>query len=221
MRPAAKRKTTSGKSKKYHHGDLRDTILKEAVPLLRALGPQAFNMREVAKRLKVSGAAPYRHFKSKDEIFFRLVEDGFKKLTTKFKSAIQSHPLEPAQQMIAIAKGYYEFATEYPEHLQLMFGNYLPVKLKQADVSLNEAATELFLTLISAVQSCQLVKLLPPESPSDIMVVKIWSAIHGYSILESGGLLAGTIQAPYNKEKLAEELMLSILYGLNLPSRVG
>ena len=212
---STKLKSVPSKAKKYHHGDLRDAILRESVPLLKQLGPQSFNMREVAKRLKVSGAAPYRHFGSKEEIFFRLVEDGFRQLNSKFKGAIQSHPLEPGQQMTAIAHAYYDFAEKFPEHLQLMFGNYLSVSLKQKDVSLNEAANELFLTLISAVQSCQLVQLLPANAPSDILVVKIWSAIHGYSVLESGGLLAGTIQSNYDRKKLAEEMMQAILRGLN------
>ncbi len=52
----------------YHHGHLKQTLLNAALALISEVGPQAFTLREVARRADVSHNAPYRHFRDKDEL---------------------------------------------------------------------------------------------------------------------------------------------------------
>ena len=210
-------KTKSAKrvsTKPYHHGDMRAAILKQSVRLLREQGPQGFNMSDIAKKLKVSGAAPYRHFKSKEQIFFRIAEDGFRRLTEVFKNRIAVDPLNPEAQLLGASLGYFEFALGNPEHLQLMFGNAVSIQVKQADHALNAAATETFLTLISIVRNCQLVQVLPPAEASERLAIKIWSVMHGYSVLESSGTIGGTLHVDYDREEVAREIFQTLMAGL-------
>jgi AcrR family transcriptional regulator len=46
----------------YHHGDLRRALIAATVALIEEQGPEAFTLREVARRVGVSHTAPYRHF---------------------------------------------------------------------------------------------------------------------------------------------------------------
>ena len=59
---------TMKRSKTYHHGNLREALLKSALRLISEVGPTAFTLREVARRAGVSHNAPYRHFRDRDEL---------------------------------------------------------------------------------------------------------------------------------------------------------
>ena len=56
------------KGEAYHHGDLRQSLLKAALRHLETAGPETLSLRELAQELGVSQAAPYRHFKDRDAL---------------------------------------------------------------------------------------------------------------------------------------------------------
>src|SRR5215475_11570755 len=58
-------------------GDLADELLKAAAPLVAERGPQRFSLREVARRARVSEAAPYWHFANKEALLAGVAEQGF------------------------------------------------------------------------------------------------------------------------------------------------
>src|SRR5580692_8937647 len=69
------------KQKSYHHGNLRESLLRAAISLIAEVGPTAFTLREVARRAGVSHNAPYRHFPSKDDLMAAVAAEGFRELT--------------------------------------------------------------------------------------------------------------------------------------------
>jgi AcrR family transcriptional regulator len=70
----------SEKKRSYHHGDLRTALIESALDIIEELGPRKLTVREVAHRAGVSHAAPYRHFKDKNELINAVVERGFELL---------------------------------------------------------------------------------------------------------------------------------------------
>src|SRR5581483_949343 len=69
-------------SKPYHHGDLREALMRAAEALIGEVGPRAFTLREVARRAGVSHNAPYRHFASRDDLLRAVAAEGFERLRT-------------------------------------------------------------------------------------------------------------------------------------------
>src|SRR5580700_9985299 len=69
----------------YHHGNLKEVLLDAALALISEVGPQAFTLREVARRAGVSHNAPYRHFRDKDELLAVVAVQGFERLTAAMK----------------------------------------------------------------------------------------------------------------------------------------
>ena len=55
-------------ARRYHHGDLRSALLRSAECALREKGAAALSLRELARDLGVSHAAPGRHFKDKQAL---------------------------------------------------------------------------------------------------------------------------------------------------------
>ena len=68
-------KTTNmaAEAKPYHHGDLRRALMDSADAILEREGPNALSLRAVAREAGVSPAAPYHHFKDKDELLSAIV----------------------------------------------------------------------------------------------------------------------------------------------------
>ena len=60
-------------SRRYHHGDLRKALIQAAHAAVESGGPDAVSLRDLAQSLQVSTAAPYRHFRDRDELHVGLL----------------------------------------------------------------------------------------------------------------------------------------------------
>lgn len=107
-------------SRPYHHGDLRSALLASAERTLREKGTGALSLRELARDIGVSHAAPGRHFKDKQALLNALALVGYQRLTETLAAVDDpALPLEP--RLVGLARGYLGFATENAELLELMF----------------------------------------------------------------------------------------------------
>src|SRR3954447_7267540 len=115
------RMSPSPTSRPYHHGDLRAALLKSAERTLREKGAGALSLRELARDLGVSHAAPGRHFKDKQALLDALALEGYERLNQALGAAAAQPGLDFEERMTALARAYLGFAVEYPELLELMF----------------------------------------------------------------------------------------------------
>jgi AcrR family transcriptional regulator len=105
----------------YHHGDLRAGLLEQAEQVLRDRGAAALSLRELARDLGVSHAAPHRHFKDRRALLDALAFVGFDRLTTRLTEADSGPGSEFSQRLIALAHAAVDFAVCEPELMALMF----------------------------------------------------------------------------------------------------
>jgi AcrR family transcriptional regulator len=104
----------------YHHGDLRAALLAGAERTLREKGSAALSLRELAREIGVSHAAPGRHFKDKQALLDALALAGYERLSETLEAADAPElPLEP--RLTGLAKAYLGFAVDNAELLELMF----------------------------------------------------------------------------------------------------
>ena len=52
----------------YHHGNLKEALLQAALGLIAEKGAAGFTFADAARMAGVSPAAPYRHFRDRDEL---------------------------------------------------------------------------------------------------------------------------------------------------------
>ncbi|RRQ68160.1 TetR family transcriptional regulator [Streptomyces griseofuscus] len=107
-------------SRPYHHGDLRAALLQSAERTLREKGTGALSLRELARDIGVSHAAPGRHFKDKQALLDALAMEGYERLDRALAEAYGAGP-GFEKRMAALAHAYLDFAVEHPELLELMF----------------------------------------------------------------------------------------------------
>src|SRR5215218_7906479 len=84
----AGRKADAGGASPYHHGALRDALLKAAEAVLERDGLQGLTLRAVAREAGVSHAAPTHHFGDLTGLVSELAAIGF----LQFNAAMAAAP---------------------------------------------------------------------------------------------------------------------------------
>lgn len=163
---------------KYHHGDLRNTLLAIAAELLAEDGVHALSLRKMAKRAGVSHNAPYMHFADKEAVLAAIAEEGFRLLTIDVESAISQAENSTRQKLIAASQAYVNFALNHPNHLQVMFR---PVDVAKAP-NLLEVSKASLNRLFELVKSGQEQGELGAADTYE-MTKAIWAMVHGVSAI--------------------------------------
>jgi AcrR family transcriptional regulator len=105
----------------YHHGNLRAALIAAATRLLARDGATAYTLRAVAGAAGVSQAAPYHHFKDKDDLLDAVVAAGFERL-----AGLQERTMLKErggyEKLRANGIAYMTFAVTEPVLFRLMFG---------------------------------------------------------------------------------------------------
>ncbi|SDT09395.1 transcriptional regulator, TetR family [Halopseudomonas xinjiangensis] len=174
----------------YHHGQLRGTLLKAARETLEQNGASALSLRDLARRIGVSHAAPYRHFASRDDLLAALAEKGFHELAERLRAdAGKGGTLK------GMGLAYVEFATGNPSLYKLMFSPGLD---RTKPESLAEAARSAF-------------ELLQTQSGSSERdqsgTLAAWSLVHGLSQLLIDRLVSDELLQSEPLSRLVESVL--------------
>ena len=86
--------------KKYHHGDLKNALIKAGVEILAKEGVHGLSLRKVAQKAGVSHTAPYSHFSDKQALIAAISTEGFRIIYEKLDSAILRYQSYPLQQLV-------------------------------------------------------------------------------------------------------------------------
>jgi AcrR family transcriptional regulator len=175
MAPRAAKKKTG-----YHHGDLRRALLDAALELVAREGTGAVALRELAARVGVTHAAPYRHFKNKEALFATVAEEGFKLFHDALVAGRDAAGKGDRARLIGTGVAYVRFAVDHPGHFKVMFSH---LGDKQSDVPgvVDEGMTA-FMVLFDCIVAAQASGTLKPGDPLQQSLFA-WSGVHGLSML--------------------------------------
>jgi AcrR family transcriptional regulator len=169
----------------YHHGNLREALIEAAVALIGEVGPQAFTLREAARRAGVSHNAPYRHFASRDELLGAVAAEGFERLAAAMRKAMA--PGKSARERLELCGvGYVEFALRWPNHLLVMFDQ--PSDSGERTSRNQPIGEDAFRVLLDCIVEAQRAGDLPAGDPLPLAWTA-WSLVHGIAKLATGGNL--------------------------------
>ena len=109
----------------YHHGDLKNALIKAGVEILSTEGVGGLSLRKVAKQAGVSHAAPYSHFADKQALIAAISTEGFKQLYARLETVRETYKKAPQSLLIETAWAYIQFALNEPDRFKLMFSSVL------------------------------------------------------------------------------------------------
>lgn len=166
--------TTEGE-KPYHHGNLRQALIKAALDILER-GSETLTIRAAAKAVGVSHTAPYNHFSDKGALLAAVAVRGFETLEASVEAARDQAGPDPGAQLVATGQAYVFFAADHPALFRLMFGP------RQADDTVRSAGLSAFNALVRVVQGGMAAGAFPTGDPQ-ATAFTAWSLVHGMAQL--------------------------------------
>jgi AcrR family transcriptional regulator len=199
----------------YHHGNLKEALVRAALELIAEKGPAGFTFADAARWAGVSPAAPYRHFRDRDELIADVARRGFELFGAALAKAWDDGRPELMKAFDRLGRAYLDFARLQPAYYSAMFEAGVSL---DADPQLRAASDAAFAVLRSAAE--KLVALMPAQGrpPALMVALHVWSMTHGIASLFGRGDAARRA-LPMPPEELLEAAMLIYLRGLGLAGR--
>jgi AcrR family transcriptional regulator len=163
--------------KSYHHGDLRNALILAAAGLIEERGSVDFAMAEAARKAGVSNAAPYRHFRDKDDLLQSVSHLCFMGLTEAARKAVAGQEVGTVESVIALGRSYIHFMLEHRPFVDLMWGDQGARAMASDAVDLRGSG---FYVLVDAVTAVCERQAITPYDPVEI-AAQLWSMVHGLS----------------------------------------
>ncbi len=201
----------------YHHGNLREALIRAALELIARKGIAGFTFAEAARFAGVSPAAPYRHFRDRDELVASLALRGFEQFEAALARAWDGGRPDAFVALDRLGKAYLEFARTQPAFYSAMFEAGVPVS---AEPSLREASERTFAVLRGAADSICAAMPAAGRPPPLMVALHLWAMAHGVASLFGRG--DGAQRAmPMSPAELLEAHMLVYLRGLGVSAAAG
>jgi AcrR family transcriptional regulator len=166
-----------------------------------------FTLREVARRIGVSHAAPYRHFADKGALVTELGAAAGVDLAARIEAALLSAGRDLRAQFLGAGLAYVRFALERPASFQAMMASDIDTSAP----SLVEARSRSFGLLLRFIEDAQKAGVFPPGEPMEL-AIPIWAMHHGLAHLALSG--AFEVQDPSVLRRVVDDAHARLLDGL-------
>jgi AcrR family transcriptional regulator len=202
----------------YHHGNLREALIRAALELIATKGTAGFTFAEAARFAGVSPAAPYRHFRDRDELMASVALAA----SRQFEAALSRAPgmatrgaPDAFTALDRLSEATLEFARAEPAFYSAMFEAGVPAG---ANPPLREAGERAFAVLRGAAEAICAAMPAAGRPPALMVALHIWTMAHGVASLF--GRADGAQRAlPMSAAELLEAHVLVYLRGLGVEPR--
>jgi AcrR family transcriptional regulator len=168
--------------KNYHHGALREQLLEAVRQLIEEKGPGGFSVSEACRMANVSTAAPYKHFRDREEILHAVILEAMHRMGDAMQAAADAHPPGDPERIVALGRAYIGFARAEPGIFAAMFGH---ASTHAEDPALAEEGRGKFAIVIRVVAEHLGRAMDDPEV--NARAYALWCAVHGHCFLVLDG----------------------------------
>jgi AcrR family transcriptional regulator len=162
----------------YHHGNLRQALIDAGIKIINDSGEENLSLRKVAAACNVSHAAPYAHFKDKEE----LIEAIKNNVTEQFMEELESSVNGKAsadEAIIAMGKTYVTFFSNNPDYFVFLFGKQNITAHLQMNKEYKNDYPPFLLLRRMYLKHLEENGLEKSFEEQEIEMIKIWSIVHG------------------------------------------
>lgn len=165
----------------YHHGDLKNKMIEEGIKIISREGFGQLSLRRIAANCGVSHAAPYSHFKSKEELITAMQHYIDKQFMEILINTMKNYPEEDLYLLILMGKTFILFFIHNPHYYQFLFFHsstrfYLDLDGNDED---NYPPWALFKTTATRV----LRKMQLPDNKIEDKIITYWAIVKGVTSL--------------------------------------
>ncbi|MDE5547488.1 MAG: TetR/AcrR family transcriptional regulator [Clostridia bacterium] len=165
----------------YHHGNLRSELIEKAIAIVNEEGEQSLSIRKVAGACGVTYAAPYSHFKSKEELLSACREYVSKQFADYLENSIANKDVTNPETLNVLGNAYLEFFRLHPVYFNFVFNGKETCKmvLTLDEVKDNYPPFEVFRKVCLALTERHGLT----KKQGLARLIKCWSRVHGATAL--------------------------------------
>ena len=189
------------KKKTYHHGDLKNALIKAGVEILAKDGVGGLSLRKVALKAGVSHAAPYAHFADKQALIAAISTEGFRQLYERVSGVAEKYQSQPEKQLTEAAWAYVQFAMDDRDRFKVMFSGVLEKEKDYPDfVVESQRNFQLVKSIVEANQASGRLR----GGDSALVALSAWGIIHGFLMLLLEGQISHAVLEKMSLRELVE-----------------
>lgn len=162
----------------YHHGGLREALITAALQLVVEKGAENFSLADACRLAGVTTAAPYRHFRDRDELMAEVTARGFDALSANNMRAVQGHEEGTLGAIVAMGQAYLRFAVKQQCLFRLMFGQ--DPSLAQNEMVAGKGRSCFGKLIAQITKYCEAKNV---AGDANAIALKMWTFVHGASAL--------------------------------------
>jgi AcrR family transcriptional regulator len=168
-----------GRKAPYHHGDLREALIAATRRLVMERGAENFTLADACRAAGVTTAAPYRHFRSKQEILEEIASRGFDALKAKAMAVIAEKGPGTLGAIVAMGQAYVAFAVNETALFRLMFGQEPSLKKAEHVAGTGQSCFSHLIEQITLY--CQKNRV---RGDAQEIALRLWTFVHGAASLQ-------------------------------------
>ena len=197
--------------KKYHHGDLKQLLINSVIEAVKNNNLEKFSIREAARLIKVSPAAPYNHFNDKQALILASIYFCKNEFINYLKNKILVNEYNKDKKLSIIGRSYLQYANDNPEIFIFMFSQSLS---SQDRINNYEDFHQLFLSAVNEIFS---IDDLRKRVSMNSAVNAAWSIIHGTACLIASRTISDEEVEGYINGNLFNEISAIWSVGVSKP----
>ncbi len=197
----------------YHHGDLRETLIRAAMSMIAERGLAGFALSGLARAVGVSSAAPYRHFRNRTAVIAEVARRGFEQLAANLEAARQAGGVDPIATLERCAQAHLAFAAREPPVYAAMFEAGFPLGRY---LDLDRSRDAAFVVVRMAAQNAVSRSTAPNRPPAQMVALYVWSSTHGIANLFISHADNNSRLLPMTPEQLLEAGLMIYLQSLGM-----
>lgn len=179
---------------RYHHGDLEQALVDEAVRQIRERGADQVSLRGLAQTIGVSPSAAYQHFPDKAALLGAVCVASGTRLAAHMQAAVDAvadgGDAGAVGRFLSVGRAYLSFALEEPHLFRHLFG---PAGAQDGPYDPKgehgEPDDAYGILLARLAELAERGLLRPGVGDDPVLDVFAWSLVHGFSSLTVEGHL--------------------------------
>lgn len=161
----------------YHHGNLKETLIETGIDYVSKNGYNTLSLRKLAAMCDVSHAAVYKHFSSKEDLFYAMKEHAKGVFSKQLQAAVYKHKDEGNEEILySLATAYIELFIEHPTYYSFIYSaEDISIDFDNNEMESNYKPFEIFRDAANRFLS----ELGVEENEKIQIIVGMWAVVHG------------------------------------------
>ena len=191
-------------SDNYHHGNLRQALIDAGIKIINESGEESLSLRKVAAKCNVSHAAPYAHFKDKDELIEAMKASVTQQFTETLTKAVEDAP-DAESAILEMGKNYVLFFINKPDYFRFLFAGQNIIAHISTDKHYAEDYPPFVLLKDAYKKWLKETKVKKTKKEQERDLLNIWATAHG---LASIACMSGVVTTIDWEEELSKGLLI-------------